>query len=152
MSVTVRAARLGDVDAICDLETVSFPADPWSPVLVEEAVAGLVPTTSYLVADRDSRVVGYAVVCVVQDLAELQRIATEADERRTGVASALLDAVDAHARAGGAERILLEVREDNAPARAFYAGTGFTEISRRARYYRDGTDAVVLERFVRMTP
>jgi ribosomal-protein-alanine N-acetyltransferase len=44
----------------------------------------------------------------------------------------------------GANRLLLEVREDNAGALAFYASRGFIEIDRRPRYYRDGTTAVVL--------
>ena len=56
----------------------------------------------------------------------------------------LLEAVVATARAGGADRMLLEVREDNAGAIAFYAARGFIEIDRRARYYRDGTTAVVM--------
>ena len=41
-------------------------------------------------------------------------------------------------------RMLLEVRADNTAALAFYAAEGFVEIARRRRYYRDGTDAVVL--------
>ena len=40
--------------------------------------------------------------------------------------------------------MLLEVREDNAGALAFYAAGGFAEIDRRRRYYRDGATAVVL--------
>ena len=47
-------------------------------------------------------------------------------------------------RDGGADRLLLEVREDNAGALAFYAARGFVEIDRRPRYYRDGATAVVL--------
>jgi ribosomal-protein-alanine N-acetyltransferase len=42
--------------------------------------------------------------------------------------------------------VLLEVREDNAAARAFYAAHAFTEIDRRRRYYRDGATAIVLLR------
>lgn len=152
MTIVVRPAVPGDVDAIADLEEVAFPADPWSATLVEQAVAGKVPTTTFLAADLDARLVGYAAVSVVQDVAELQRIATVVAARRTGVASALIAAVEAHASAQGAERLLLEVREDNTAARALYAGHGFAEIARRPRYYRDGTDAVVLERSVRMTP
>ncbi len=45
----------------------------------------------------------------------------------------------------GRDRVLLEVRADNGPALAFYARAGFAEIDRRRRYYRDGTDAIVLE-------
>ena len=50
------------------------------------------------------------------------------------------------ARDGGADRLLLEVREDNAGALAFYEDQGFSEIDRRRRYYRDGATAVVLRR------
>jgi ribosomal-protein-alanine N-acetyltransferase len=152
VSRSVRRARLGDADAIADLEAAAFPADPWSPVLIEEAIVGLVPTTTFWVADVDRRLSGYAAVSIVQDVAELQRIATAASGRRSGIATALLEAVVGEAAEAGAERLLLEVREDNAAARAFYAKSGFTEIARRARYYRDGTDAVVLELPVRMAP
>ena len=40
--------------------------------------------------------------------------------------------------------LLLEVREDNRPAIAFYAARGLVEIDRRPRYYRDGATAVVM--------
>jgi ribosomal-protein-alanine N-acetyltransferase len=45
---------------------------------------------------------------------------------------------------GAADRLLLEVREDNAGAIAFYESQGFVEIARRRLYYRDGATAVVL--------
>ena len=57
-----------------------------------------------------------------------------AGHRRAGLATALLDAVLALALAGGADRVLLEVREDNADALGFYAARGFAEIDRRRRY------------------
>ncbi len=152
MTLRVRHAAPGDVDAIADLELTALPIDPWSEALIEEGVGGRVPTTRYFVAEQGPLFVGYAAVSVVQDVAELQRIATAPGARRTGVASALLGAVEAHAASGGADRLLLEVRVDNAGARAFYTAAGFAEIATRPRYYRDGTDAVVLERFVRMAP
>ena len=42
--------------------------------------------------------------------------------------------------------MLLEVSARNTGALAFYGAEGFTEIARRRRYYRDGADAVVMER------
>ncbi|WP_312856017.1 ribosomal protein S18-alanine N-acetyltransferase [Nocardioides stalactiti] len=151
MSVSVRAATVDDVTAVVDLEVLAF-VDPWSVNLLDEGISGLLPTTRYLVAESAGGFVGYAVVSVAQDVAELQRIATAPAARRTGVATALLAAVVAHAADLGAERLLLEVREDNDAALGFYGGAGFAEVARRPRYYRDGTDAVVLERFVRMAP
>ena len=100
----------------------------------------------YLVAEEENRLVGHAVASLAGEIAELQRIAVAADHRRSGVASALLDEVLALATAGGADRVLLEVREDNADALGFYAARGFVEVDRRRRYYRDGATAVVLRR------
>ncbi|WP_028643079.1 ribosomal protein S18-alanine N-acetyltransferase [Nocardioides sp. URHA0020] len=142
----VRAATPDDVPAIADLEVDNLGADAWSEGLVREGVLGNLPTISYLVAEADGAVVGHATASVVADIAELQRIAVDPAHRRTGLASELLDAVVAVARAGGADRLLLEVREDNAGAIAFYAAREFVEVDRRRRYYRDGATAVVMRR------
>ena len=146
MTLTTRLAGVEDVEAIIDLEETGFPLDPWSPNLVAQGVAGESPTVTFLVAELDGAVVGHAVVSVVGADAELQRIATRPAQRRTGVATALLAASTALADGEGAVRLLLEVREDNVPALAFYSRERFAEIARRDGYYRDGTTAVILER------
>jgi ribosomal-protein-alanine N-acetyltransferase len=140
----IDVASPADVEAIADLEQECQGGDAWSAGLVSDGVTGALPTVRYLVAKRDGRVVGYAVASFAGDIAELQRIGVAANARRLGVASALLDEVVAEAPATGANRLLLEVREDNAGALAFYADRGFVEIDRRPRYYRDGATAVVL--------
>lgn len=150
--VSVRPAGDTDTERIAELETSALGRDAWSPALVAEGVAARLPTISYLVAETDDLVIGYVVVSVAGEDAELQRIAVDADARRKGVASSLLTAGLAHAVRHGAERMLLEVREDNAGARDFYASTGFTEIGRRPRYYRDGATAVILQRPATMEP
>jgi [ribosomal protein S18]-alanine N-acetyltransferase len=144
--VTVRPADADDVPAIAALERDCLGADAWSEALVAEGVRGNLPTVAYLVAEADGRVAGHATASVAGDIAELQRIAVDPACRRHGLASALLDAVVERARAGGADRLLLEVREDNAGALTFYAARGFVEVDRRRRYYRDGATAVVLRR------
>jgi len=98
------------------------------------------------VADDGDDVVGHAVVSVVADISELQRIAVDAAHRRAGLATSLLDEAVGLARDEGADRLLLEVREDNAGAIAFYVARGFVEIDRRPRYYGDGGTAVVMRR------
>lgn len=143
-SVLVRPATEADLGAVAASEAMNLGADAWSQVLLAEGVAGRVPHASYLVAEVSGAVVGHAVVSVVVDVAELQRIAVSPAHRRTGVASALLAACADVASAGGADRLLLEVREDNAGALSFYAARGFVEVDRRPRYYRDGTTAVVM--------
>ena len=121
---------------------------PGRGALVTQGVAGLVPTTLYLVAETDDELAGYAAASIVADVAELQRIAVAATHRRTGVASALLARVEVEARMRHVDRLLLEVRQDNHAACAFYAARGFGEIDRRPRYYADGTTAVILSKEV----
>jgi [ribosomal protein S18]-alanine N-acetyltransferase len=142
----VRPATPDDGPAIAALEAANLGSDAWSPGLVTEGVAGRLPTIRYLVAEVGGDVVGHAVASVVADIAELQRIAVDPAHRRHGLASALLGAVVEAASEGGADRLLLEVREHNDGAIAFYAARGFAEIDRRPRYYRDGTSAVVMIR------
>jgi [ribosomal protein S18]-alanine N-acetyltransferase len=142
----IRPAEPDDVDDVARLEQECLGADAWSEGLVRHGIEGELPTISYLVAEQDGEVVGHAVTSTVGDIAELQRIAVTEDHRREGVAARLLAAVVDAERQTLADRLLLEVREDNNGAIEFYAGQGFVEIDRRPRYYNDGTTAVVLRR------
>ncbi|MEL6913919.1 MAG: GNAT family N-acetyltransferase [Pseudomonadota bacterium] len=91
---------------------------------------------------------GYAVARRVLDEAELLLIAVVPEARRSGVATALLDALAAALRAEGVTRLLLEVMEANEGAVAFYRARGFRETGRRAGYYGRGTghDAQLFEK------
>jgi ribosomal-protein-alanine N-acetyltransferase len=140
----VRTAGPDDVEAVARLEKECLGADAWSEGLVGEGIRGALPTVTYLVAESEGEVVGHAVTSAAGDIAELQRIAVDERHRRHGVATALLSGVVAAASTTEADRLLLEVREDNQGAIAFYADRGFVEIDRRPRYYADGTTAVVL--------
>lgn len=143
MTSSVRPATEADVAALAELELVGFPDDAWTPDYLRLAVAGELPTVRVLVAEYGGVVAGHALVSVVHEIAELQRIAVLPPYRRRGLARDLLAGVVALAAGEGADRLLLEVREDNEAAIGFYAAAGFAEIDRRARYYRDGTTAVV---------
>ncbi len=143
-STQVRAAEKADAADVARLEQEALGADAWSAGLVREGVAGNLPTVTYLVAECAGEVVGHAVTSSAGDIAELQRIAVAAAHRRRGIATLLARASIAAAARTEADRMLLEVREDNDGALAFYAGLGFVEIDRRARYYSDGATAVVL--------
>jgi [ribosomal protein S18]-alanine N-acetyltransferase len=146
VSPVPRRAGRDDVLALTRLEADNLGADAWSAGLVEDGVTGGLPTVTWSVVEVEGEVVGYAVTSVAGDVAELQRIAVDPAHRRTGLATALVEHAATAARAEGADRLLLEVREDNGGALAFYADRGFVEVDRRRRYYRDGATAVVLRR------
>ncbi len=134
----LRPATEDDVAAVTVLEADLFGVDAWSEESVREELTGL-RRVAVVACDPDP--VGYAVVLASGDVADLQRIAVRPSHRRRGLARELLAAV-----APDGMRLLLEVSAANDAALAFYAAEGFEAIDRRRRYYRDGSDAVVLAR------
>lgn len=146
--MSVRPAAAPDVAEIVDLERVCFP-DPWAADSIRSELAAESRIARVHVrggAADGKAVVGWAVVMVGGDVADLLRIGVLPPARRTGAARELLAQVTTESVARGAQRMLLEVAEDNAAARAFYAAAGFDEISRRRGYYPGGVDALVLAR------
>jgi ribosomal-protein-alanine N-acetyltransferase len=145
--VNLRSAKVSDAAGIVALEELLFGLDAWSlPSVRDELAAGDRFCTVAL--SDDTRIVGYLVTLLAGDVVDLQRVGVHPDEQRHGIARALLQTALERARADGADRMLLEVSDGNAAALAFYTTEGFVEIDRRRRYYRDGSDALVLCRYV----
>ena len=140
--VVLRGAVAEDAAALSELEEALFDTDAWSRATVLACLAA--PGRDTLVVEVDARVVGYAVVGVAGEVADLERLAVAPEHRRCGLATALLRAAATRAAGDGAQRLLLEVSAANTAARALYAERGLQELDRRRRYYRDGSDAVVL--------
>jgi ribosomal-protein-alanine N-acetyltransferase len=93
---------------------------------------------------------GFILCRVVVDEAEILTLAVRPSARRTGLGARLTEAAADFAATAGAERLFLEVAEDNVAARALYDRTGFIETGRRRNYYAkaDGSrgDALLLTR------
>jgi len=140
----VRRASPGDLAAIASLEKIAF-TDPWSPAEFTRLVgfANIIFFVAFDVARE--MIAGYAIVSAVLDEAEILNLAVSPSRRGMGVGGLLLDAGMSAAAAAGATSAFLEVRESNAAARGLYASRGFSEISRRRRYYvKPVEDALVL--------
>lgn len=141
--MTVRPAVAADLEAIRALDAATFGPDAWGEVAWRDQVP---ETRQILVAVEDEQVVGFAVLCVAADVADLHRIVVESARRRRGIGGALVGVLVAEARARDCDRMLLEVETDDAAALAVYGRRGFVEIARRVAYYGPGRDALVLER------
>ena len=145
-SWALRPASLEDAEAIAVAELELFPDEAWNVFQVAAQIEH--HDRRYVVAiAADGRLLGYAGVMLAGDTADLHTIGTRRPGE--GIGRALLTWCEDAARAGGAERMLLEVREDNARALAFYTAAGYRDAGRRAGYYRSGgrsIDALVMQR------
>jgi ribosomal-protein-alanine acetyltransferase len=149
--VRLRPLRWWDIADIEPLERELFPHDPW-PAESFWAELALERERVYLVAEEGAALVGYAGLSCPDPArgadAEIMTLAVAPGAQGRGLGRLLLDALRAVAVDRGAGRILLEVRSDNAAARALYAGAGFDQVALRPGYYRtagaEPVDALVL--------
>ncbi|MEM2904321.1 MAG: ribosomal protein S18-alanine N-acetyltransferase [Candidatus Bathyarchaeia archaeon] len=140
--VVIRPVAAGDLRQVLEIERLSFKR-PY-PSSYIDTLAYLSPDT-FLVAEADRRVVGYAVFSMRGRTAHILSLAVHPEWRRKGIGLALLKNVVCSARRSKASSIRLEVRESNLVAQRLYAQAGFSESGRIRAYYEDGEDAVVME-------
>lgn len=140
--IRIRAMHQDDVPAVCAVDVHCFPI-PWS----DYAFTGELTNAHgyYRVAELDGRIVGYIGAQIILDEGHITTFGVHPEVRRHGIGERLFADVLQYAVTSGARRLTLEVRESNEPARKLYRKYGFTEVSRRPRYYSDNNeDAIVM--------
>ncbi len=141
-SWTLRRMTAQDVPVVHALEQDLFPADAWPLEMFSAELAQ--PVCWYWVAEQDDRIVGYAGLMCIRPVGDVQTIAVLPEHEGRGIGSALLRTLHGQARELGATEVLLEVRADNPRAQRLYRRFGYEHIHTRPRYYRDGTDALIM--------
>lgn len=124
----IRHASLDDLNDLCALEVACFREGAWPAA----SLRGELDRGFILLEDR---LRAYVIGLPIGPECELLRIGTRPSARRQGLGQLLLDAFHAESCTRGVERVLLEVRDNNRPARAMYEAAGYREEGRRRRYY-----------------
>lgn len=126
-----------------EIERLCF-SDPWSEKMLAEHLANPCSLTLAAVGDT-GRLLGYVGLLAVVDEGYITNVAVRPDCRRQGVASSLLQALEARGRARNLTFLTLEVRQSNAPARALYEKLGYIQAGLRRNYYENPReDAVIM--------
>lgn len=148
----LRAARAGDLDAVLALERECFRGDRLTRVDLANALAH--PRARLLVVAERGGIAAYALLRLPRagGLARIDSLGVARRARGLGLARRLVRACLARARAAAADRLRLEVRASNRPARRLYAGFGFAPIARLAAYYADGGAGLRLEKRLEPPP
>ncbi len=141
--IRIEDMSLDDIPAVHEIERRSF-STPWPPHAFREELTGN-RLARYIVARAGDSVAGYAGLWVVVDEGHITTFGVHPAWRRQGIGKRmLLHLADLTAELGG-QRMTLEVRVSNEPAKALYAQFGFGPAGiRRAYYTDDGEDAIVM--------
>ena len=148
--LTVRDVRNVDLDAIAELERLSFPV-PWKREFFASEV-GAAHRFNRVVRAPNGLLAGYVFCAFAGGEIHVNKIAVDPSSRRRGIARVLMQEVFDLATRIRAEEIYLEVRPSNDPARNFYSSLGFRDVGRRPQYYADGEDALVMSLFLPPRP
>jgi [ribosomal protein S18]-alanine N-acetyltransferase len=142
----IRLMRQRDLDAILQVEHVSFGKDAYDRKLFAEYshICG----DLFLVGEVRSRVCGYCLTCTRGERAELVSIAVDPAVRGKGLASALLESTFRRLRRRDVAFVSLMVRLTNAAALRFYEKYGFTKVRVVHRYYEGGGDGWLMRKDV----
>jgi [ribosomal protein S18]-alanine N-acetyltransferase len=132
-----RPAELADLVAVERLDRAARTTDRPPQYWTDEHARS---QAHIAVLEVQGQVCGFTAVWSVAGEVELHDIVVDAQHRGQGLGGQLLAALRSVV---GPAPIFLEVRADNAPARALYARMGFEQVGTRRRYYADGCDAVI---------
>jgi [ribosomal protein S18]-alanine N-acetyltransferase len=120
-----------DLDDVLRIEC-EVHAHPWTRGNFSDALH-----SKYLckVYESEPGMLGYAVLMLAVDEAELLDIAIAAPHQRQGWGHKLLEEMMVLARRHDMRRVVLEVRASNAAAIGLYRSMGFADIGLRRDYY-----------------
>jgi ribosomal-protein-alanine N-acetyltransferase len=131
-----------DVPWVMEIERECFPT-PWHESAYLTEIANR--SAYYVVACRDSEIIGYAGMWVITDEAHITTLGVARPHRRQRIAEQLLIGLVEEARRRRARRVTLEVRRSNIAAQNLYRKYGFSPAAIRRAYYTDNQeDAVVM--------
>lgn len=138
----IEKAAAGHVPAIAALEARCFPEDPWPAETIQYKL------DEFLVALEEGELLGYLCLSSVLDEGSLDNIAVAPEQRRRGIAEALLTAAEEDARRRALAFITLEVRAGNEAAIRLYEKHGYARVGLRRGYYEHPReDAILMTRF-----
>ena len=140
-------ARSADAAAIARLSrTLIETGLPWSWVPARVAASLRQPETNVLVARAGDRIAGFGIMRYGAEAAHLDLFAVDRPWQGQGLGRRLLEWLERPAQVAGLARIVLEVRADNAGARAFYERLGYRPLARLPGYYQGREDALRMKR------
>lgn len=143
MEFTIIPMTADHLDQIEEIENVCF-TDPWSRRLLDDMLV-LPGAVALSAVDVSGTVLGYLSAQVVLDEGYINNVAVRPQNRRMGVAAALLEELQQVALEMELSFLTLEVRASNEAAQALYAKHGYLEMGcRRGYYVHPKEDAILM--------
>ena len=147
----IRRMTKEDLAEVMAIENSCFQS-PWSEnAFTRELTENFLAT--YLVMEHlwegGRCIFAYGGYWFIKSDIHITNIAVAPDYQGIGAGRMMMNALLEHARHQGAERVTLEVRQSNEPAKTLYRTMGFKILGVRPNYYQDNNeDAVIMYKVI----
>ena len=140
----IKQINENDIDLCCELDsnTISlWSKKQWANEFKKEGtkIFGLLIS---------NLVVGICVFNVVLDEAQINYFVVDQKFRKRGFGSYLMNYLIKRCEKLNLNKLLLEVSQSNKTAEAFYSRFDFSTVGIRKNYYKDGSNAVLKEKYL----
>ncbi len=132
------------IDGVLEIEKKCFPDEPWTRGMFESELENMISAFLVGVDEDVGAVVCFGGMWLIADMAEITNIAVDPNHRRLGIGEKTLSLLCGICRERGVSRINLEVRDGNEAAMGLYKKFGFEPVGRRAKYYDNKFDAILM--------
>ena len=141
-NIIIRPMIIDDVDEVYIVEEDCF-VDPWSKDSIRKELKNNL--ARYLVAQLDSKIVGYVGVWFVVDEGHITNVAVHSDYRGKKIGDRLVKEMVELCKENNLVAMTLEVRASNTVAQNLYRKYGFKMGGIRKEYYSDNKeDAIIM--------
>ena len=135
--------QLGNLQELIELENACFP-HPYSVDQLSSLLTDPNSISAGILLGSD--LIGYLFSRNVLQSLDIERIAVSPGQRRKGFSSELIHFAERKCQDLNINNLTLEVSSLNEGAIAFYCSLGFEVDGKRAAYYKDGSDAVLMSK------
>ena len=147
----IRKATIKDIDEIMEIEKGSFD---WYDIFPKNLFQQYLKEYNdgfYVALDQFESIVGYAILAEKNRNGYVLSIAVHPKNRNKGVAVLLMNFLESKSKEKSFKKLNLDVRVDNRPAIAVYRKLGFVEIGIKIGFYGDGTNAIIMEKKLKIS-
>lgn len=137
----IRPLEEKDIKKVVELEEKIFGETLGEEMLLNEMHN---PMVWFRVIEKENEIIGYIGGYFYLEDGEILNFLIDEKYQHLGYGSALFNSLLLEAKQKGAQKVTLEVKNNNYKALNFYKKFNFEQISIRKNYYKDGTDAIVM--------
>ena len=95
---------------------------------------------------ENKKIIGLCSAWLVMEELQVTSIAVHPIHQRKGVGKFLISDLIKRSKSLNTNKIHLEVKETNEPAKSFYKSMGFKLVGKRANFYKDGSNALIFNK------